>query len=126
MKESLKKALKNRLLHILAVLLIVVITAAPEMAVFSVDLFVLLDALGAEFFLLCFAVGARLYVRMFFDSARTFRNAVRAFIERLDPYFFIPSRHQIVECPGISVHAIPGYVSLYLFAICFPSINVDA
>lgn len=119
MKESLKKALKNRLLHILAVLLIVVITAAPEVAVFSVDLFVLLDALGAELFLLCFAVGARLYVRMFIYSFRTF-------IERLDPYFFIPSRHQIVECPGISVHAIPGYISLYLFAICWPSITVDA
>ena len=119
MKESLKKALKNRLLRILAVLLIVIITAAPEMISFSVELFALLDALGAELFLLCFAVGVRLYVRMLIDSIRTF-------IERLDPYFFIPSRYQILDCPGISMHAIPGYISLYLFAICFPSINVDA
>lgn len=115
MNESLKK----RILQILAVLLIVTMTAAPEVAVFSVDLFLLLDALGAELFLLCFAVGAHLYVRMFICSIRTF-------IERLDPYFFIPSRHQVVECPGISVHAIPGYISLYLFAICWPSITVDA
>ncbi len=126
MKEKLKKVWKNRLLPILAILLIVIITAAPEMAGFSVELFALLDGLGAELFLLCFSVGIRLYVKMFFDSARTFRNAVRAFIERLDPYFFIPSRHQIVECPGILVHAIPGYISLYLFAICWPSITVDA
>ncbi|MCH9693471.1 MAG: hypothetical protein K0U72_03085 [Gammaproteobacteria bacterium] len=119
MKRSLKKTLKNRILHVLAVLLIVIMTAAPEVAVFSVDLFLLLDALGAELFLLCFAVGARLYVRMSIYSIRTF-------IERLDPYFFIPSRHHVVGCPGISVHAIPGYISLYLCAICWPSITVEA
>ncbi len=124
MKEKLKKVLKNRLSRILAVLLIVVV-AGHEIGI-SMEMFALLDGLGAELFLLCFLVGIRLYVKMFFDSARTFRNAVRAFIERLDPYFFIPSRHQIVECPGISVHAIPGYISLYLFAICWPSITVDA
>jgi len=119
MRESLKKALKNRLLHIVAVLLIVTITAAPEVAVFAADLFVMLDVLGAELFLLCFAVGARLYVRMFVYSFRTF-------MERLDPYFFIPSRRQIAQCPGISAHSVPGYVSLYLFAICWPSVAVDA
>ncbi len=124
MKEKLKKVLKNRLSPILAVLLIVVV-AGHEIGI-SMEMFALLDGLGAELFLLCFLVGIRLYVKMFFDSARTFRNAVRAFIERLDPYFFIPSRHQIVECPGISVHTIPGYVSLYLFALCWPSITVDA
>ncbi len=124
MKEKLKKVLKNQLLRILAVLLIVVVTG-QEIGI-SMEMFALLDGLGAELFLLCFSVGIRLYIKMFFDSARTFRNAVRAFIERLDPYFFIPSRHQFVECPSISVHAIPGYISLYLFAICWPSITVDA
>ena len=124
MKERLKKALKNRLLRILAVLLIVIV-AGPEIG-FSMELFALLDALGAELFLLCFSVGIHLYIKMFIESVRGFGNAVRAFIERLDPYFFIPSRRQIVDCPGISIHAIPGYISLYLFALCWPSINVDA
>ena len=117
--ERLKKALRKRLLYVLAVLLIVIITAAPEVAVFYVDLVLLLDALGAELFLLCFAVGARLYVTVLFYS-------LRAFIEQLDRYFFIPARHQIVGCPGISVHAIPGYISLYFFAIYWPCITVDA
>ena len=119
MKESLKKIFKKRLLRISAVLLIVTITAAPEMIGFGVVLFALLDVLGAELFLLCFAVGVRLYVRVLIDAFRTF-------IERVDPYFFVPSRYQILDCPGISMHAIPGYISLYLFAICLPTINVDA
>ena len=119
MKERLTKALKNRLLRFLAVLLIVIITAAPEMAIFSVELFALLNTLGAELFLLCFAAGVRLYFRMSVYSFRTF-------IERLDPYFFIPSRRQVVECPGVSAHTIPGYISLYLVYICWPNIPVDA
>ena len=88
------------------------------MAIFGVELFALLDILGAELFLMCFAVGLSLYARMIIYS-------FRALIERLDPYFFIPSRHQIVECPGIPVHAIPGYIGLYLLYICWPTVSVD-
>ncbi len=89
------------------------------MAGFAVNLFVLLDALGAELFLLCFAVGARMHVR-------TLIERFRKYMERLDPYFFVPSRYQVVDCPAISMHTIPGYISLYLFVVCFPSISVDA
>ena len=88
------------------------------MAIFSAELFILLDVLGAELFLICFAVGLRLYARMIVYS-------FRAVMERLDPYFFVPSRHQIVECPSITVHAIPGYIGLYLLYIAWPTISVD-
>jgi len=104
-------------MRVMAVLLIVAM-AGPEVGL-GAEMFALLDGLGAELFLLCFVVGLRLYLRILLAW-------VRLFLERIDPYFFVPSHKQIAVCPGIVVHAIPLYVTLYLFLICGPSVTIDA
>ena len=104
-------------MQVLAVLLITAI-AGPDVGL-SMEMFALLDGLGAELFLFSFVVGLRLYFHIACLQ-------VRLFFERKDPYFFIPSRQQVATCPGIIVHAIPGFIILTLLAIGGPSMVFDA
>jgi hypothetical protein len=36
---------------------------------------------------------------------------LKQFLERLDPFFFVPTRQQVATYPAILVHAVPGLVS---------------
>ncbi len=101
-------ASRNFILRILAILIIVAV-AGPEMGL-GLEAFAVLDILGAELFFLSFFVGIRFLPISI--VTRPFRN----WIERYDPYFFIPKISQIKRCPGIVSHSVPGLVSLY-FAV---------
>jgi len=96
---------RDQLLLVAATLLVVVI-AGPEIGI-GLELFALLDVIGGGLFLFCFVVGFRSY------AVRVFARVLRL-LEKIDPYFFVPSRQQIPKCPGIVSHAVPGYVSAYL------------
>lgn len=97
------------LLKIVAILLILIL-AGPEMGI-SMELFAILDVMGTELFLLSFVVGFRAL-----PVWAVFRLAINA-IEKMDPYFFVPSTVQIRACPGIIAHALPGFVCTYLIVI---------
>jgi len=72
--------------------------AGPELGI-GLELMVLMDALGVEFFIL--AMTAPLWV---------YGYRFKALLGRLDPYFFIASRSQLAQCPALLSHAIPFYV----------------
>jgi hypothetical protein len=63
-------------------------------------------------------VGVELFLTFFFSGllwrARVAASVVRAALERLDPFFFVPTRSQVVSCPTLLVHAVPGLVAICL------------
>jgi len=102
----MKPHTRKRLLRFLAIILIILI-AGPE-AGLGVEAFAALDALGAELFLTSLIVGLRMLPIWFiFDR-------LNKLIERLDPYFFVPSVRQIRDCPPIAVHALPFFVFIVI------------
>lgn len=99
---------RNLVLRIVAILLIVAF-AGPEMGL-GLEAFAVLEILGAEMFFLSFYVGIRL-IPISIVTVPT-----RRWLEKHDPYFFIPTISQIKNCPGIVSHAMPGLVAIY-FAV---------
>ena len=96
---------KNRLLHLVALVLIGIV-AGPEVG-FGMEAVALLDAMGAELFLLAFGG-----VHIFFYWERTKR-----LFERFDPYFFVPTRDQIKQVPGVIAHAVPFLVFVMISGV---------
>lgn len=76
--------------------------AGPELGI-ALEFLVLLDLMGVELFLFMFSVPALFYGRMLVSK-----------LQKLDPYFFISSRRDIIACPALLAHAIPfSIVSLF-------------
>ena len=84
-------------------LLLIGLVAGPELGI-GAEAIALLDLMGAELFLLALG-GAQIIL---------FWERIKDFCEGIDPYFFIPTRRQIVQVPGIVAHAIPGLMSIYI------------
>jgi hypothetical protein len=88
----------------------IVIAAGPEMGI-ALELIGLIDLVGVELFL-SLVLGGVLW------RIGAVLTGINRFFERLDPFFFVPSRQQVVSCPGILVHAIPflvtGCIAAYL------------
>jgi hypothetical protein len=78
--------------------------AGPELGI-GLELVGLVDLLGVELFLFCFVTPLWFYWYRFLS-----------WLYKSDPYFFIPSSKQILECPNLFAHAIPGYIVLLLWA----------
>ena len=95
-------------------LLLIGLVVGPEVG-FSIEIVAVLDLMGAELFLFAFG-GAQLI---------WFWGRVRSFFERIDPYFFVPTRGQIVLVPGIVAHAVPGLMSMYIGLLLAKSVDVD-
>ena len=96
--RSFWKKVRSKTLGFVAVVLIVIV-AGPELVV-SIELFALLSAMGAGLFLFAFG-GAQV---------RFYTSVLRTWVERIDPYFFVPTSTQLRALPGIVAHAIPLYV----------------
>ncbi len=79
------------------------LVAGPEIGI-GAEATALLDLMGAELFLLALG-GAQIIL---------FWGRIKDFCEHIDPYFFIPTRRQIAQVPGIVAHAIPGLMSIYI------------
>jgi hypothetical protein len=93
---------KRRVLRAL-VILFIVIAAGPEIGI-ALELIGMIDLVGVELFLGLVFGGVLWRVRVVLTG-------INRFFERLDPFYFIPSRQQVVSYPGILVHAVPFLVS---------------
>src|SRR5688572_33257478 len=78
----------------------------------------LIDLLGVELFL-TFFFGAFLW------RFRVAADLLKAALERLDPFFFIPTRSQIISCPTLLVHAVPGLVGVCLIGYVAAEISAE-
>ena len=96
---------KRPILRFIVVALILLIAGA-EVGI-ALQLVGLVDLLGVELFLTFFFAG-------FLWRLRAAANAIKAALERLDPFFFVPTRSQLVGCPTLVVHVIPGLVAMCL------------
>ena len=94
----------------------ILIAAGPEIGI-ALELIGLLDLIGVELFL-SLAFGGLLL------RFRTLLSGLEESLERLDPFFFIPTRQQVADCPGILVHAVPGLVSMCIAGYFFSEISL--
>jgi len=113
----LKLRVRKKLLRVFAIALIVLI-AGPEIGI-GIELFAVLDIMGAELFVLSFAVGIRMLpIWGYFEIAH---RKILVF----DPYFFVPTLRHLRECPGLVAHALPGFMVTYLCLVEFMVPSVD-
>jgi hypothetical protein len=84
----------------------------------ALQLVSLIDLLGVELFLTFFFGG-------FLWRFRVAVDVIKAALERLDPFFFIPTRSQAISCPTLLVHAVPGLVCMCLIGYVATEISAD-
>ena len=94
-------------LMVAVVSLLILVIAGPEFGM-GLELVAIVDLLGAELFLLSLLLGLRLVSRLY-----VLDPALR-FLERVDPYFFVPTQWQIRTCWGTVAHVMPGFVATYV------------
>jgi hypothetical protein len=107
---------KRPLLRFIVVALILLVAGA-EIGI-ALQLVGLVDLLGVELFLTVFFGG-------FLWRFRVAANAIKSALERLDPFFFIPTRSQVISCPTLLVHAVPGLVALCLIVCVAAEISAE-
>ncbi|GJM12273.1 MAG: hypothetical protein DHS20C12_06760 [Pseudohongiella sp.] len=98
--------------HKVAIILFCLAIAGPEFGV-GLELIVLVDAFGLELIIL--SLTASLWNQW---------NYVISKLEEIDPYFFISSSKDIVKCPALLAHAIPGSMSLFMCVLAFTAVTV--
>lgn len=96
---------KRPVLRFIVVALILLVAGA-EIGI-ALQLVGFIDLLGVELFLTLFFGG-------FLWRFRIAANVIKAALERLDPFFFIPTRLQVISCPTLLVHAVPWLVTTCL------------
>jgi hypothetical protein len=99
------------------VLALIFLVAGAEIGI-ALQLVGVIDLLGVELFLTFFFGG-------FLWRFRVAANVIKSALERLDPFFFIPTRLQVVSCPTLLVHAVPGLVGLCLIGSAATEISAD-
>jgi hypothetical protein len=74
-------------------------------------------------------VGVELFLALFFSGVlwrvKVAANVVKSALERLDPFFFIPTRSQVASCPTLLVHVVPGLVGLCLLGYAASEISAE-
>lgn len=104
-----RKELWKILLISAAILL--VFPVAPEIGL----LVFLVDALSIDVILLLFEIQLTLFVgTMYHQGVRPVLLWVNTAIERLDAFYFVPSRDMLRRFPPAIFHAVPFLVSCYL------------
>lgn len=74
-----------------------------------------IDGIGLELFLLLLevqfvAVGGY-YFREWFKPVL---KPIYVRFQKIDPYFFVPTKSSLAKIPGMMLHAIPGFLVFYL------------
>jgi len=88
---------------------------------------VLLDGIGLEFFVLLLEVQAMAVFGYYFQNwFKPIAKPIYKLIQKLDPYFFVPTKSAVVQYPIVLVHAIPGLIlfSIGLLFVKFDSLSV--
>jgi hypothetical protein len=74
-------------------------------------------------------VGVELFLTFFFGGVlwrlRAAAHAIKATLERLDPFFFVPTRSQVISCPTLLVHAVPGLVCICLVGYIAADVSAE-
>jgi hypothetical protein len=99
------------------VVALILLVAGAEIGI-ALQLVGFIDLLGVELFLMFFFGG-------FLWRFRIAANAIKAALERLDPFFFIPTRSQVISCPTVLVHAVPWLVTTCLIVFVATEIPGD-
>jgi len=104
-------------------LIVIFLLLEPEFMFFAV----LLDGIGLEFFVLLLEVQAMAVFGYYFQTYfKPIAKPIYKFIQKLDPYFFIPTKSAVAQYPMVFVHAIPGFImfSVGLLFVKFDSLSV--
>jgi len=94
---------KRKKFYTLVAVIGCVFIAGPELGI-GLELLATAELLGIELLIFCLVAPFWFY---------TYR--LESWFQKIDPYFFIPSRQQILATPGILAHAVPGYMVLLLW-----------
>jgi hypothetical protein len=95
----------------LAITFLCLAIAGPEFGV-GLELIVLVDAFGLELILLTLT-----------GSLWNYWYYAKSKLEEIDPYFFISTPKNILRCPALLAHVIPGYMSLFMFVLAFTAVS---
>jgi len=98
--------------QMIALMFFCLVIAGPEFGV-GLELLVLVDAFGIE--LIFLSLSASLWNHW---------NYLVAKLEQLDPYFFLSSSKDIMQCPALIAHAIPGSMALFMYVLAFTAVSV--
>jgi hypothetical protein len=108
---------KRPVLRFIVVALILLVAGA-EIGI-ALQLVGLVDLVGVELFLTFFFGG---FLSRFSVAAKAIKGA----LEKLDPFFFIPTRSQVISCPTVLVHAVPGLVGMCLIGYVAAEISAES
>lgn len=76
---------------------------------------VFIDAIGLDMLLLVAELQfVAVYGYYFQTWCKPVLKPIYSFIQKVDPYFFLPTKVSIQKCPAILCHAIPGFMVLSL------------
>jgi hypothetical protein len=98
--------------HKIAIILLCLIIAGPEIGV-GIEMIALIDAFGIALFL--FSITAHLW---------SYWSSVRSKLVQFDPYFFLSPVKDIVKCPALLAHAIPGSMGLFMFVLALSAVSI--
>ena len=98
--------------HKIVVIILCLAIAGPEIGV-GFEPIALVDAFGVELILLSLTA-----------SLWSYWNFVKSKLEEFDPYFLISPLKDLLKCPALLAHAIPGSMSLLMFVLAFTAISI--
>lgn len=104
--------MKIPIVYKIAIIFLCLAIAGPEFGV-GLELIVLIDAFGME--LILFTLTAQLW---------SYWSYAKSKLEEIDPYFFLSPPKDILKCPALLAHAIPGSMSLLMFVLAFTAVTV--
>ena len=99
-------------LHKIVIVFLCLVLAGPEFGI-GLELIILIDVFGIE--LLLFSLSAYFWVYWGFLKSK---------LEELDPYFFISPAKDILRCPALLAHAVPGSMGLFIFILAFTTVSI--
>jgi hypothetical protein len=106
LRRMMKASTEKRPVLRFIVVALILLVAGAEIGI-ALQLVGFIDLLGVELFLTFFFSG-------FLWRFRIAAKVIKATLERLDPFFFVPTRSQVVSCPTLLVHAVPWLVTTCL------------
>tara|TARA_R110002073_G_scaffold269263_1_gene432463 strand:- start:454 stop:768 length:315 start_codon:yes stop_codon:yes gene_type:complete len=98
--------------HKIAFIFLCLAIAGPEFGI-GLELVALIDVFGIE--LLLFSLSAYMWSYWAF---------VKSKLEELDPYFFVSPLKDILKCPALLAHAIPGSMGLFMFVLALTTVSI--
>ncbi|MEX0739064.1 MAG: hypothetical protein WD071_06965 [Pseudohongiella sp.] len=103
---------RNRFWQLATAVLVffLVVSVSPEARLAGL----LIETLGLEFFLYLFQIQILIVLASIYSLTRPYILRVNTFFERIDPYYFVPTRKMVKTCPSILVHSVPFLVGGYL------------